>query len=176
MSISRTLLLSTLLSSALSANVWAADAAPLDAFTGCAADIPKAALQAFAEKIDNHWNARDAGELAALYASDASFAIAADNIHLSDRKQVQAYFTHSFQTLPGDLKHKMSVSGVKTLGNFCAMDTRAIIGRLKGDGSMNGMIEFSAFWVLRPTAQGVEVQAVRVALVPPAKPVPAGKV
>ncbi len=174
MSLTRTLFLSTLLSSALSANVLAADAAPVDAFAGCGADIPKAALQAFAENIDSHWNARDADGLAALYASDASFAVAADKLHLSDRKQVQAYFTQTFQTLPADLKHKMSVSGVKALGNFCTMDSRAIIGRVKGDGSMNAMVEFSAFWVLRATAQGVEVQAVRVALVP-TKPAPAGK-
>jgi hypothetical protein len=91
---------------------------------------------------------------------NANFAVAADNIHLSDRKQVQAHFTHSFQTLPADLKHKLSVSGAKALGNFCSMEDRAIIGRVKGVGSMNTMIEFSAFWVLRPAAQGAEVQAV----------------
>lgn len=174
MQFARTLLLSTLLSSALSAPVLAADVSPADAFAGCAADVSRAALQAFAEKVDIHWNARDAGALASLYASDASFAVAADNLHLSDRQQVQAYFTHSFQTLPVDLKHKMRVSRVKGMGNYCTMDSRAVIGRLKDDGSMSALVEFSAFWVLRPTAQGVEVQAARVAIVP-AKPAPAPK-
>jgi len=168
----RTVLLSTLLSSALSAPVLAADIAPADAFAGCAADVSKAALQDFAEKVDVYWNARDAAALAALYASDASFAIAADHVHLSDRTQVQAFFAHSFKTLPADLKHKMSVSRVKSMGKFCTMDSRALIGRIKEDGSMSASAEFSAFWVLRPTAQGVEVQAARVAMMPP-KLVPA---
>ncbi|MCV2363522.1 hypothetical protein LNV23_08685 [Paucibacter sp. DJ1R-11] len=174
MSLTRTVLLLTLLSSALNSPVLADDTPPVDTFAGCAANAPKAALQAFAEKVDAFWNARDAGALAALYASDASFAVAADNVQLSDREQVQAYFNHSFQTLPADLKHKMSVSRVKRMGEFCSMDSRAVIGRIKADGSMNAMVEFSAFWVLRPTAQGVEVQAVRVAMVP-AKPAAAAK-
>lgn len=173
MTLVRTVLLSALLSSALSTPVLAADASPPDAFAGCAADVSKAALQDFAEKVDVYWNARDAAALAGLYASDASFAIAADHVHLSDRKQVQAFFAHSFKTLPPDLKHKMSVSRVKSMGDFCAVDSRALIGRVKDDGSFSAMLEFAAFWVLRPTAQGVEVQAARVAMLPPMpKPLP----
>ncbi|MCV2351526.1 hypothetical protein [Paucibacter sp. Y2R2-4] len=167
----RTVLLSTLLSSALSTPVLAADVSPADVFAGCATDISKAALQDFAEKVDVYWNARNAAALATLYASDASFAIAADHVHLSDRKQVQDFFTQSFQTLPADLKHKMSVSHVKSMGKFCTMDSRALIGRVKDDGSMSALAEFSAFWVLRPTPQGLEVQAARVAMLPP-QPMP----
>lgn len=127
----------------------------------CASTSAMAAIEATIKSIDLAWHNRDAQALAANYALDANLSIQPDNTKATGRAQVLQLFTGMFSSIPKTVSHTMALQGVSSIGEFCAVDTSAVLDMDKGDGSRKTLQKFSGYWLMRPAAQGMEIVAVR---------------
>ncbi|WP_395005759.1 YybH family protein [Undibacterium sp.] len=127
----------------------------------CASPNARAAIEATLKGIDQAWINRDPLAIAALYALDANLSLQPDNAKANGRANIEKLFAGIFSQIPKNVSHTMVLHGVSSVGEFCAVDTSAVLDMDKGDGSRKTLQKFSGFWLLRPATQGMEIVAVR---------------
>jgi uncharacterized protein (TIGR02246 family) len=127
----------------------------------CTSPSAKAAIEATLKGIDQAWAKRDSLALATLYAVDANLSLQPENAKANGRGNIEKLFSGLFTQIPKNVSHTMVLHGVSSVGEFCAVDTSAVLDMDKGDGSRKILQKFSGFWLLRPAAQGMEIVAVR---------------
>lgn len=111
-------------------------------------DAERGTLLAMAAESDAHWDAADAGKLAAMFAEDADFRLSDRVVHDS-REGIQAYFTASFAQRPPGMHHVTEIVALRELAPGVVLaDGQVRLERERADGGRDLLRRFVNHTVL----------------------------
>ncbi|WP_374473916.1 nuclear transport factor 2 family protein [Arenimonas sp.] len=125
------------------------------------AESDRATLLAMAAESDAHWDAADAGRLAAMFAPDADFRLA-DRVAFDSREGILDYFTRSFAGRPAGMHHVTEIVALREVAPGVVMaDGHVRLERETADGGRELLRRFVNHTLVVRDGDGWRFKALR---------------
>lgn len=127
----------------------------------------QARILAIGDLVDDHWNARRAEDLAALYVEEGDLQFVGQDRGARSRAGIADYFSASFARLTPDLRHVTKVDRLKVLTPDAVLaDSSVELLRQAPDGSTSVVRRFATTNILVRESGEWRIAAVRTHILP----------